>query len=125
MSVALREHAVEAEQRLNGVAGGRCDSGVVVVHAAGQSGAVVDEVELASEVRWIGGAGLVGEIGEHGPDPGPELVGGLLDETAARCFGRGGDEGAAVEVGLLVLLRLGVEDARIFWRGSSTPRSPR
>ena len=54
----------------------------MVVHAACQSGAVVDEVELASEADWIGRAGLLSEIGEHGPDPGPELVSGLVDETA-------------------------------------------
>ena len=72
------------EQGLNGVAGGRCDSGIMVVHAARQPGAVIDEVELAPEADRIRGAGLLGKIGEHGPDPGPELVGGLLDETAVR-----------------------------------------
>jgi hypothetical protein len=53
----------------------------VVVHAAGQPGAVIDEVELPSEAHGIGGSGLVGEIGEHGANPGPELVGGVFDET--------------------------------------------
>ena len=60
----------------------------------------------------FGRARLLGEIGEHGPDPGPELVGGLLDESARGCLGGSGDEGAAVEVGLLVLLGLGVEDSQ-------------
>ena len=110
----------------DGLAGGRCDPRVVVVHAPCQSGAVVDEMELASEADRIGGAGLLSQIGEHGPDPGPELVGGLLDETAGGCLGGSGDEGAAVEVGLLVLLGLGVEDSQDFlaWVVDAT-RSPR
>ena len=37
------------EQGLNGVAGGRRDPRVMVIHTARQSSAVVDEVELASE----------------------------------------------------------------------------
>jgi hypothetical protein len=93
----------------------------VVVHAARQSCAVVDEVELASEAHWIGGSGLAGEIGEHGANPGPELVGGVLDEAAGRCFGGRGDECAAVEVRLLVLLGLGVEDSHEAPRATRSP----
>ena len=97
------------EEDLNGTAGGRCNVGIVVVHATRQPGTVVDEVELASEVRRIGCAGLFSKVDEHGEDPGPELVGGLLDETVRGSFGGGGGECAPVEVQLLVLLGLGVE----------------
>jgi hypothetical protein len=46
----------------------------------------------ASEAHWIEGSGLAGEIGEHRANPGPESVGGVLDEAAGRCFGGRGDE---------------------------------
>jgi hypothetical protein len=49
------------EQRLNCSTGGRRDFEVVVVHVACESGAVVDEMELASETDGIAGAGLLGE----------------------------------------------------------------
>jgi hypothetical protein len=45
----------DVEQRLGGVAGRRRNSGVAVVHAGGESGAVVEKMELASEADRIGG----------------------------------------------------------------------
>ena len=92
--------------------GGRCDRGIVVVHPTRQSRTVVDEVELASEAGRIGSAGLLGEIREQGSDPRPELVSGLLNETARWCLRGRGDECAAIEVGLLVLLCLSIEDGQ-------------
>jgi len=62
----------------------------------------------------IGGARLLSEIGEHGPDQAPEVVGSL--STRPREGPRlWGDECGSVEVGLLVLLGLLVEDGPDFF----------
>jgi hypothetical protein len=83
-----------------------------MIHAAGQSGTVVDEVELASQTDRVGGAHLGRQIGEHLAHPRSEVVSGLFDQPARRCFGGGRDERAPVEIGLLVLLCLGIEDGQ-------------
>jgi len=49
--------------------------------------------------------------GEHRSDPAAELVGGLVDNAAVR-FGRGVDEGAAVEIRLSDEFGLRVEDGQ-------------
>ena len=69
-------------------------------------------MELAPEALWIGGAGLLGEIGEHGADPRSELVGGALNEAARRRFGGSRDERATPKVGVLKQLGLGIEDSQ-------------
>src|SRR5258708_28079684 len=53
------------EQRLGGVARRPPNCGVTVVHAGRESGAIVEEMELAAQADRISGAELLGEIGEH------------------------------------------------------------
>jgi hypothetical protein len=62
----------------------------MVIHAAGHSGTVVNEVELVSEGYWVEDAGLLRQVGEHVSDPRPELVGGVLDDAPLGCLGGGG-----------------------------------
>jgi hypothetical protein len=66
------------QQRQDGTASGRSYCGVVVVHAAGQPGAVVDQMKLASERHRVRGTSLRRQIGERGTDPGPEVIGRLF-----------------------------------------------
>ena len=91
----------------------------MVVHAARQPGAVVNEVELASERPWIGGAGLLGQVGEHGPDPRPELVGGVLDEAALGASVEAAMNAQPWKSGCSYCCAWVAKTARIFCRGSS------
>ncbi len=81
-----------------------------MIHTRREPSAVVQKVKLSREARGVGSPRLLGEIGEHFPDRGSKLVRGTLHKTATRCLSRRGDEGAAVEIGLLELSRLGVEN---------------
>jgi hypothetical protein len=85
-----------------------------VVHASGETGAVVYEMKLTAEAGCIAGAGLLREVREHAADPGPEVIRGILDAAAGRRLGGGRGKGAAVEVGLLDQVRLGIEDRQDF-----------
>ncbi len=108
---AVRVHG-GVEQFFCGVTRRRRDRPVPMVHAGSQPGAVVEEMELATEENWVRGAGLLGQIGEHGADRGPEGVGRLFDQPSGWRLGGGGDEGATVEVRLPKLVGLGIEDGQ-------------
>ena len=107
-SLASTRHRAESGRRR----GRRCDSPVMVIHAAGHSGTVVNEVELASEGYWVEDAGLLRQVGEHGPDPGPELVGGVLDERPRGASVEAAMNAQPLKSGCWYCSRLGIEDGQ-------------